>query len=344
MVLSGGGAGLPDDAAAAAPVFEPRFQCLAPVPAWCPTPSGEPGDYAPDQAARELPAADGRCTRAEMPAAAAGLLSNRVADDSYTTTRKTRTSAHRAPGRPPVGTPTDPWLDAFTTNAESRPIEMRWVGVPERRWSSASRNRRVWGLVREQGTTQAHRRRPQRTGSAQCGGKTPTWASSLATVSFFVGIHAGGEVVYPGMPAGGQHVPNDDDQPGDGDDRLLAGSGEPPNLRDWRRVKYRGAASVRACAHAHQPGPAVGAGCLRSGTVDALRPIRGRPGTAAPTRPDAQLEGEPAGSAPISEMIACCTWAPRIPGIDAISSRRAQRHQLPDSARREHRITLGRSR
>ncbi|SGL93107.1 Ser/Thr protein kinase L [Mycobacterium tuberculosis] len=49
--------------------------------------------------------------------------------------------------------------------------------------------------------------------------------------SFFVGIHAGGEVVGAEIlvrPAGGQHVPNDDDQlVGDGGDRLLASGSEP---------------------------------------------------------------------------------------------------------------------
>lgn len=60
--------------------------------------------------------------------------------------------------------------------------------------------------------------------------------------SFFVGIHAGGEVVGAEIlvrPAGGQHVPNDDDQlVGDGDDRLLVGSGtaEATELADLATV------------------------------------------------------------------------------------------------------------
>lgn len=88
-------------------LFELAAQCLAPGARLVFNAFLANGDYAPDQAAREFGQQmyTGMCTRAEMcllqrPA----FLSNSSPTTRYTTTRKR--TCHRAPGRPPVGTPT----------------------------------------------------------------------------------------------------------------------------------------------------------------------------------------------------------------------------------------------
>ncbi len=139
--------------------------------------------------------------------------------------------------------------------------------------------------------------------------------------SFFVGIHAGGEVVGAEIlvrPAGGQHVPNDDDQlVGDGDDRLLVGSGtaEATELADLAAVVL---AQVAIGAHGgpralDQDRLQVLVACA-AGTVMAFagRFVVAR----AQPHPRGQMlsrGNQAAGSAPISEMTVAEAPTP-IPG------------------------------
>ncbi len=218
-----GGAGLPDDAAAAN-LFE-LAQCACFPGARGVNATSWRTEITRDQAARE--GSGSRC----IPGCARGprcLLRGRRCCRTrrrrlrYTTYEN---APHRAPGRPPVGTPTGSVASTCSPpTLRAAPIERAGFGVPEEGGEQSAKPPKpsqIWGLVRVRTTAKRDRQRLQQeagsvvtvcmSGFQAAGSGDPKslgFEFGDEATSFFVGIHAGGDSRRrdPSRPAGGQHV------------------------------------------------------------------------------------------------------------------------------------------